>query len=30
MLKKMGRDEEAKAILEKVGAIRKKLGQTPQ
>jgi len=29
-LKKMGRDEEAKAMLEKVAAIRRKLGQTPQ
>ncbi|HET8891279.1 MAG TPA: tetratricopeptide repeat protein [Candidatus Angelobacter sp.] len=29
-LKKMGRDEEARAMLEKVAAIRRKLGQTPQ
>jgi tetratricopeptide (TPR) repeat protein len=29
-LKKMGRDEEAKAMLEKTAAIRKKLGQTLQ
>ncbi|HEX3093936.1 MAG TPA: tetratricopeptide repeat protein [Candidatus Angelobacter sp.] len=29
-LKKMGRDEEARAMLEKVSDIRKKLGQTPQ
>lgn len=30
MLKKMGRDEEARAMLEKIAAIRKKLEQTPQ
>lgn len=29
-LKKMGRDEEARAMLEKVATIRKELGQTPQ